>query len=106
MIKNAEPAMALSEFIIERRVAGRGIRRIISISNTKKITASRKNRVEKGRRAVFLGSKPHSKGDAFSRSDRVKREEALRAMAAVRIAAGTAVAIRNLIRAVSIAEAS
>jgi len=39
----------------------------ISISKTKKITARRKNRVEKGIRAEFLGSKPHSKGELFSR---------------------------------------
>ena len=40
----------------------------ISISKTKKITARRKNRVEKGSRADRVGSKPHSKGDSFSRS--------------------------------------
>lgn len=32
------------------------------------MTANRKNRMEKGRRALFLGSKPHSKGEDFSRS--------------------------------------
>lgn len=47
---------------------GRGIRRTISMSNTKKITASRKNRREKGIRALPRGSKPHSNGEAFSRS--------------------------------------
>lgn len=52
---------------------GRGISKTISMSNTIKITAKRKNRVENGSRAVFLGSNPHSNGDAFSRSfvDRV-----------------------------------
>lgn len=49
-------------------IKGRGMRRTISISNTKKITARRKNRREKGIRALPKGSKPHSKGDAFSRS--------------------------------------
>jgi hypothetical protein len=49
-------------------VSGVGINRTISISNTMKMTASKKNRVEKGRRAVFLGSNPHSKGEDFSRS--------------------------------------
>lgn len=50
------------------KAAGVGINKTISISKTKKITARRKNRVEKGIRALFLGSKPHSKGEAFSRS--------------------------------------
>ena len=45
-----------------------GISKTISISKTKKMTASRKNRREKGIRAVSKGSNPHSKGDIFSRS--------------------------------------
>lgn len=44
------------------------------MSNTKKITARRKNRREKGIRAEFLGSKPHSKGLDFSRSAEERRE--------------------------------
>lgn len=40
----------------------------ISTSKIKKITAIRKNRNEKGNRADLFGSKPHSKGDDFSRS--------------------------------------
>jgi len=52
--------------------------------------ARRKNRIEKGIRAVLLGSKPHSKGEDFSRSilDRV-----LRIQAAMRIIEGKAMAI-------------
>jgi len=50
-------------------IIGIGIRRTISISNTIKITANKKNRVENGIRAEFIGSKPHSNGDVFSRSD-------------------------------------
>lgn len=46
---------------------GIGINSTISISNTIKITASRKNRMENGVRAERVGSKPHSKGDSFSR---------------------------------------
>ena len=42
--------------------------RTISISKTKKMTARRKNRREKGIRALPRGSNPHSNGDAFSRS--------------------------------------
>lgn len=55
-------------------VRGHGRRRAISMSKTKKITARRKNRMENGRRALFLGSNPHSNGDDFSWS-RVEREE-------------------------------
>lgn len=40
----------------------------ISTSKIMKITAIRKNRDENGSRAEFLGSKPHSNGDLFSRS--------------------------------------
>jgi uncharacterized membrane protein len=47
---------------------GVGIRSTISMSNTMKITASKKKRVENGIRAEFIGSNPHSKGDVFSRS--------------------------------------
>lgn len=38
------------------------------MSNTIKITARRKNRVENGMRADLIGSNPHSKGEDFSRS--------------------------------------
>lgn len=56
-------------------ISGIGIRSTISMSNTMKITARRKNRVENGIRAEFIGSNPHSNGDVFSRSfeDRVYR---------------------------------
>lgn len=37
-----------------------GSNRVISTSKIKKITAIRKNRKEKGNRAEFLGSNPHS----------------------------------------------
>ena len=47
---------------------GIGISKIISISNTRKITARRKNRIENGSRADCFGSKPHSNGESFSRS--------------------------------------
>lgn len=38
------------------------------MSKTRKITARRKNRREKGMRALPSGSNPHSNGEAFSRS--------------------------------------
>jgi hypothetical protein len=46
---------------------GIGIRRTISMSKTRKMTARRKKRRENGIRAEELGSKPHSKGVDFSR---------------------------------------
>lgn len=46
---------------------GIGISKTISMSNTIKIIASRKNRMENGMRALWLGSNPHSNGDDFSR---------------------------------------
>lgn len=51
---------------------GVGISKTISISNTIKIIANMKNRNENGTRALFFGSKPHSNGDVFSRSDSVR----------------------------------
>ena len=45
-----------------------GNRRAISTSKIRKIIAIRKNRREKGRRELFFGSNPDSKGDDFSRS--------------------------------------
>lgn len=52
----------------ENRDIGKGTRSAISISNTRKITANRKNRVENGVRADWFGSNPHSNGEIFSRS--------------------------------------
>jgi len=54
--------------LLVRIIEGIGINRTISISNTIKIIARRKNRIENGIRAVLFGSKPHSKGEDFSRS--------------------------------------
>lgn len=54
-----------------------GNKRVISTSKIKKMTAIKKNRNEKGNRAVPLGSNPHSNGEFFSRSEIVffdKRE--------------------------------
>lgn len=45
-----------------------GINKVISTSKIKKIIAIKKNCNEKGKRAGFFGSNPHSKGDLFSRS--------------------------------------
>lgn len=47
---------------------GRGRRRAISRSKSRKRMATRKKRMEKGRRADPKGSKPHSYGESFSAS--------------------------------------
>ena len=52
-------------------IEARGKSNVISTSKIKKITAIKKNRSEKGKRAVPLGSNPHSNGEFFSRSDNV-----------------------------------
>ena len=39
-----------------------------SMSNTKKITTTIKNFIQKGKREILLGSKPHSNGEDFSLS--------------------------------------
>ena len=46
-------------------VIGIGNSNKISISNIMKFTTIKKNRDEKGSRAEFLGSNPHSNGDLF-----------------------------------------
>lgn len=51
---------------------GNGNSSAISTSKIKKITANKKNRTEKGTREEDLGSNPHSKGDPFSRSKKVR----------------------------------
>lgn len=49
-------------------IIGIGRSKVISTSKIKKITAIRKNRSEKGIRAVSNGLNPHSNGEDFSRS--------------------------------------
>ena len=46
-----------------------GSNKMISTSKIKKITANKKNRMEKGARVWIDGSNPHSKGEFFSRSE-------------------------------------
>lgn len=69
---------------------GNGIRSTISISKIIKIIPSKKNRREKGIRALFLGSNPHSNGEDFSRS---LRDRVLRAQAAMKVAKAKKAAI-------------
>ena len=68
-----------------KMMVGIGTNSTISMSNTIKIIASRKNRMEKGIRAVLLGSNPHSNGEDFSRS---AYDRALSSQAARRTIAG------------------
>ena len=42
-----------------------------SISNTRKITTTMKNFMQKGKREILLGSNPHSNGEDFSLSTTV-----------------------------------
>jgi hypothetical protein len=68
---------------------GIGIIKTISISNTIKMTANKKNRIENGIRALWFGSNPHSKGEDFSRSeiDRMKiRTDKINKMTGITIA--------------------
>lgn len=80
----------------EEKISGRGIISAISMSNTRKITAKRKNRRENGIRADLLGSKPHSKGEDFSRSFD-EREE--RIHAAINTSGGRIIPIKENDRA-------
>lgn len=81
------------------KIKGAGIKRTISISNTRKITAKRKNRVENGRRALSFGSNPHSKGVLFSRSLNLRT---LNVYAKARIKMEIVTAMIEVIRGVSI----
>lgn len=69
---------------------GMGINRTISMSNTIKMIAKRKNRRENGIRALWLGSNPHSKGDVFSRVVWVGRVDKIHAAEYTRIGSNTA----------------
>jgi hypothetical protein len=86
MSKNTLDVSKVVFSLLVRIIVGIGINRTISMSNTIKMMASRKNRIENGIRAVLLGSKPHSKGDDFSRS---VLDRAARILAAIRIIRGT-----------------
>lgn len=56
---------------------GDGRRRAISRSNRRKRMATRKNRIEYGRRAEPRGSNPHSYGDSFSVSGLIRGSQKL-----------------------------
>jgi hypothetical protein len=68
MIRNVKLLSTIAVILVMFISSGIGISSTISISNTIKIIANRKNRKEKGTRALWLGSNPHSNGEDFSRS--------------------------------------
>jgi len=70
--RNNVEVVRVTNRLLERIIVGIGISKTISISNTIKMIASRKNRIENGIRAVLLGSNPHSNGEDFSRSSMVR----------------------------------
>lgn len=54
--------------VLSWKIKGIGIIKVISTSKIRKITAIKKNCIEKGAREKNCGLKPHSKGEIFSRS--------------------------------------
>lgn len=60
-------AMIVGIFMLGNCIAhGNGRSSAISRSNSRKVIATRKNFIEKGKRAELIGSNPHSYGLAFS----------------------------------------
>ena len=81
------------------RITGKGISSTISMSNTMKMIARRKNRNEKGIRAEWFGSNPHSKGDIFSRSSDERDDSNVVAVSTIdgtKIANDPAINIENI----------
>lgn len=79
MIKNkVTPVNKVTVFVVFE-IKGIGIRRTISISNTIKMIASKKNRIENGIRALWFGSNPHSNGESFSREEEWVRSARIQA---------------------------
>ena len=66
--------VAIVLLLRDSKIRGNGRISAISMSNTRKITARRKNRRENGMRADLLGSNPHSNGEDFSRSEDDREE--------------------------------
>jgi len=91
-----EAPISMDDSLVVKFSNGMGINRTISISNTMKIIANKKNRMEKGIRALWLGSNPHSKGDSFSRDAYVDRDE--RTHAARYTIMGSAIAVMEEIK--------
>lgn len=89
IIRNAATPVKNVGVLIRVVINGIGVSSTISMSNTTKIMASRKNRRENGIRAMFFGSNPHSKGASFSRSLSVRMD---RNHAVIKTTAGSSAA--------------
>lgn len=63
---NVSAIMSVVSRLFDCEAHGNGRSNAISKSNSKNVMATRKNFIEKGRRADPSGSKPHSYGLAFS----------------------------------------
>ncbi len=61
MVKNQQ------NLLTKGKAKTEGSKTAISTSKIRKITVTKKNRSEKGRRRPEFGSNPHSKGEDFSR---------------------------------------
>ncbi len=72
MARNEALPISINGVFVLSKIKGRGTSNTISISNTIKMMARRKNRMENGTRALWLGSNPHSNGEDFSRSVNVR----------------------------------
>lgn len=66
MIINISDDVVISGKLVVCRAHGRGSSRAISRSNSRKVMATKKNFMEKGMRAGYAGSNPHSYGSDFS----------------------------------------
>ena len=69
MITNRTRIKEVISIVEENRLGTECKIKVSSTSKIKKITAIRKNCVENGSRAELIGSKPHSNGEGFSRSE-------------------------------------
>jgi len=67
MAKKVNNSINTKKIFLAARLRIKGNIKTSSTSKTRKIRLIRKNRIEKGSRALYLGVKPHSKGLIFSR---------------------------------------
>ena len=66
MVRNKNEKVSVIVRFVDCMAHGRGNNRAISKSKSRNVIATRKNFMEKGRRAELIGSNPHSYGLAFS----------------------------------------
>lgn len=95
IIRNEHAPISKKVMLVLHIKRGVGIRRTISISNTRKIIAKRKNRIENGIRAKWFGSNPHSNGDIFSRCRFIRSDKNI---AKINRIIGIAMAVKDEIK--------